>query len=91
LASLQNLQIKDEKKANISKNLNSRNKIHFVEDRYETLLNIIKIPELDDIQLYLVDWGYNTQAQRIEAVSLSPRVKLINGDDFKTLVSRFIY
>jgi len=91
LAALQNLQINDDKKDDISENSKSRNKIHFVEDRYETLLNIIKIPELDDIQLYLVDWGYNTQAQRIEAISLSPRVKLINGDDFKTLVSRFIY
>lgn len=28
--------------------------IHFVEDRYETLLNIANIPELDHIKLYLV-------------------------------------
>jgi hypothetical protein len=90
LAGLQTHQKNSDNKIDLTENIN-KNKIHFVEDRFETLLNIIKIPELDDIQLYLVDWGYNTQAQRLEAISLHPRVKLIDGDAFKTLVSRFIY
>ena len=65
-------------------------KIHFVEDRYETLLAVMKIPELDDVQLYLVDWGYNTEIQRNQAKELSPRIKLINGEEFQDLASQFI-
>lgn len=65
-------------------------KIHFVEDRFETLLAVMKIPALDDIQLYLVDWGYNTEAQREEAKKLSPRIKLIDGEEFKLLATQFI-
>ena len=65
-------------------------KIHFVEDRFETLIAVMKIPALDDIQLYLVDWGYNTEEQREEAKRLSPRIKLINGDEFNALATQFI-
>ena len=50
----------------------------------------MKIPALDDIQLYLVDWGYNTEEQREEAKRLSPRIKLINGDEFNALATQFI-
>ena len=64
--------------------------IHFVEDRFETLLAVMKIPALDSVQLYLVDWGYNTRTQREEAKKLFPRVKLINGEDFKALATSFI-
>jgi hypothetical protein len=64
--------------------------IHFVEDRFETLLAVMKIPALDSVQLYLVDWGYNTETQREEAKKLSPRVKLINGEEFKVLIAAFI-
>ena len=65
-------------------------KIHFVEDRFETLLAVMKISALDDVQLYLVDWGYNTELQREEAKNLSPRIKLINGEEFKALAAQFI-
>ena len=64
--------------------------IHFVEDRFETLLAVMKVPALDSVQLYLVDWGYNTKSQREEAKKLFPRVKLINGEDFKALATSFI-
>ena len=64
--------------------------IHFVEDRFETLLAVTKIPALDSVQLYLVDWGYNTPTQREEAVRMFPRIKLINGEDFKILSSSYI-
>ena len=65
-------------------------KIHFVEDRFETLVAVMKISALDDVQLYLVDWGYNTETQREEARRLYPRVKLINGQEFKSLAAQFI-
>ena len=46
--------------------------IHFVEDRFETLVKIVKLRReerdryalLDRVRLYLVDWGYNTEEQR---------------------------
>jgi hypothetical protein len=51
---------------------------------------VTKIPALDSVQLYLVDWGYNTPIQREEAERMYPRIKLINGEEFKTLASSFI-
>lgn len=61
-----------------------------MEDRFETLLQVMNIPALNNIQLYLVDWGYNTPSQREEALKLHPRIKLINGDEFKELATSFI-
>ena len=40
---------------------------HFIEDRLETLKDVIELPSLNTVRLYLVDWGYNTSAQREEA------------------------
>jgi hypothetical protein len=51
--------------------------IHFVEDRFETLLSVMKDPALENVKLYLVDWGYNTPEQRAEARKLAPRIELI--------------
>ncbi|OMP00367.1 hypothetical protein COLO4_12726 [Corchorus olitorius] len=56
-------------------------KLHFVEDRLATLKNVIKEPELDGWNLYLVDWGYNTQKEREEAASI-PRIQLLQLPDF---------
>eukprot|EP01036_Dinobryon_divergens_P028293 gene28293-37224_t len=41
--------------------------IHFVEDRFETLINVLEHDGLEHVQLYLADWGYNTEQQK-EAV-----------------------
>lgn len=41
--------------------------IHFVEDRLETLLSVLQSPELQDVKLYLANWGYNTPQQRQQA------------------------
>ncbi|CAL5331663.1 unnamed protein product [Camellia sinensis] len=53
----------------------------FVEDRLATLKNVIKEPELDAWNLYLGDWGYNTQKERAEAASIS-RIHLLELSDF---------
>ncbi|WRX09737.1 hypothetical protein QQP08_002224 [Theobroma cacao] len=53
----------------------------FVEDRLATLKNVIKEPELDGWNLYLGDWGYNTQKEREEAASI-PRIQLLQLSDF---------
>ncbi|WCJ22772.1 hypothetical protein M5689_004841 [Euphorbia peplus] len=55
--------------------------LHFVEDRLATLKNVIKEPELDGWNLYLGDWGYNTQKEREEAASIA-RIKLLQLSDF---------
>lgn len=55
--------------------------LHFVEDQLATLKNVIKEPELDGWNLYLGDWGYNTQKEREEAASI-PRIQLLQLSDF---------
>ncbi|KAI3444524.1 hypothetical protein Pfo_001189 [Paulownia fortunei] len=55
--------------------------LHFVEDRLATLKNVIKEPELSKWNLYLGDWGYNTQKEREEAASIS-RIHLLQLSDF---------
>ncbi len=41
-----------------------------------------KLPDLEAWQLYLVDWGYNTAAER-ERAAINPRIQLLSlGDDF---------
>ena len=39
----------------------------FVEDRLETLEDVMAVPELAGVRLFLVDWGYNTEDQRRRA------------------------
>ncbi len=38
--------------------------VWFVEDRLKTLQNIETQPDLQDVTLFLADWGYNTEADR---------------------------
>ncbi|XP_010326971.1 uncharacterized protein [Solanum lycopersicum] len=56
-------------------------KLHFVEDRLATLKNVIKESELDGWNLYLGDWGYNTQKEREEAAGIS-RIRVLELSDF---------
>ncbi|KAH6757833.1 hypothetical protein C2S51_038630 [Perilla frutescens var. frutescens] len=55
--------------------------LHFVEDRFATLKNVIKEPELNKWNLYLGDWGYNTQKERNEAAGYS-RIQLLQLSEF---------
>ncbi|MCZ6627185.1 MAG: HAD family hydrolase [SAR324 cluster bacterium] len=57
-------------------------KFHFIEDRLDTLLKVMKLPALDQVALYLVDWGYNTPAQREQAASTG-RIKVVSMDQFR--------
>lgn len=50
---------------------------HFIEDRLETLLDVIARPALDAVRLYLVDWGYNTPLQR-ERAAREPRIEVVS-------------
>jgi phosphoglycolate phosphatase-like HAD superfamily hydrolase len=53
----------------------------FVEDRLKTLQNIQKRPELADVQLFLADWGYNTERER-DTANRDPLIHLISLDQF---------
>ncbi|MDY7020019.1 MAG: HAD family hydrolase [Cyanobacteriota bacterium] len=55
--------------------------IWFVEDRLKTLLKVQEQPDLGDIDLFLADWGYNTQAER-DSITNYPRIKLLSINQF---------
>lgn len=72
-------------------------KIHFVEDRYETLLGVIHALEISnstslepenrlDLALYLADWGYNTPEQRAAARS-NKHITVISQHEFSDLMN----
>jgi phosphoglycolate phosphatase-like HAD superfamily hydrolase len=55
--------------------------IWFVEDRLPTLQTVSQQPDLNSVQLFLADWGYNTPAERAAAAN-NDRVKLLSIDQF---------
>ena len=42
-------------------------------------LQVCQVKELEHWQLYLVDWGYNTQQERERAAS-NPRIHVVNHE-----------
>lgn len=55
--------------------------VWFVEDRLKTLLLVQQHSDLDEVQLFLADWGYNTATERDAAASNS-RVHLLSLSQF---------
>ncbi len=53
----------------------------FVEDRLKTLQLVQQQTDLEDVKLFLADWGYNTQAER-ETAQNDPRIKLLSLSQF---------
>jgi phosphoglycolate phosphatase-like HAD superfamily hydrolase len=49
----------------------------FVEDRLKTLQSVQQQPDLENVRLYLADWGYNTTAQK-ESIRNDPRIQLLS-------------
>jgi hypothetical protein len=47
-------------------------------------MQVAKLNALKDWKLYLVDWGYNTAAERARAVA-NPRISVIDISGFKEL------
>ncbi|MBD2137209.1 HAD family hydrolase [Anabaena sp. FACHB-1237] len=64
-------------------------KLWFVEDRLKTLQLIQQQSDLEDVQLFLADWGYNTHAER-ESGKKDHRIHVISlsqfSHDFSTWV-----
>ncbi|MCU0551299.1 MAG: HAD family hydrolase [Leptolyngbya sp. Prado105] len=63
--------------------------IWFVEDRLKTLQAVEKQETLQDVELFLADWGYNTEAEREEARK-SDRVHLISLQQFEQDFSHWV-
>jgi len=63
--------------------LHPQSLLYFIEDRLPTLLNILQNDKLQKIKLFLVDWGYNTEQDRL--ASGGKAIKLITLDDFMAL------
>lgn len=56
--------------------------IWFVEDRLKTLQAVKQQPPLQEVTLFLADWGYNTATERQESAQ-DDRIHLISLDQFK--------
>jgi phosphoglycolate phosphatase-like HAD superfamily hydrolase len=63
--------------------------IHFVEDRLETLLSVMQSTELQDVKLYLADWGYNTPVQRQQAEAME-RITIWSLEQFLSECQKFL-
>lgn len=53
----------------------------FIEDRLKTLQSVQQQPDLNQVRLYLADWGYNTAIAR-ESVRNDERIKLLSLSQF---------
>ena len=62
---------------------------HFVEDRLETLLDLLGSSDLQDVKLYLAGWGYNTEAQRQRAENLR-RITVWGLEPFRVQCQRML-
>ena len=65
----------------IRKHNTSPGNVWFVEDRLKTLQVVKKLPDLQDVKLFLASWGYNTASER-EAAKNDERIKLISLAQF---------
>jgi phosphoglycolate phosphatase-like HAD superfamily hydrolase len=55
--------------------------VWFIEDRLEALELVAEQKDLERVNLYLADWGYNTQATR-DSLNKNYRIKLLNLEEF---------
>ncbi|MGL5834768.1 MAG: HAD family hydrolase [Waterburya sp.] len=57
-------------------------KMTFVEDRLQALQEVVQQDDLQFVQLYLADWGYNLEGDRL-ITSQDGRIKLLSLKDFQ--------
>lgn len=55
--------------------------VYFIEDRLEALELVAQQPDLQKVNLWLADWGYNTEATRLKAQK-NPRYSLFSLAQF---------
>ena len=59
--------------------------ISFVEDRLKALQQVARQSDLEFVNLYLADWGYNLEGDR-QTAAQNERIQLLSLEDFKNLV-----
>ncbi|KAL7434728.1 hypothetical protein ACHAXM_004289 [Skeletonema potamos] len=59
---------------------------HFFEDRYPTIAKALKDDRLENVAFYLCSWGYCTDKE-LQLASEEPRVKVLNLEDFASVVT----
>lgn len=67
------------------KHNNEDTRMVFVEDKIATLEKVCATPGLEQWELFLVNWGYNTKEERMRAEE-NPRIKLLGLTEFQSLV-----
>ncbi|TAF11201.1 MAG: HAD family hydrolase, partial [Nostocales cyanobacterium] len=72
----------------IEKAENKPVRLWFVEDRLKTLQLVQQQSDLDHVQLFLADWGYNTQPER-EAGQNDPHIQVISLSHFSQDFSKW--
>jgi phosphoglycolate phosphatase-like HAD superfamily hydrolase len=60
----------------------TRPRLWFIEDRLETLRHVTTHPDLEDVELFLAAWGYNTPDARASARA-DARIRLLDLDRFQ--------
>jgi phosphoglycolate phosphatase-like HAD superfamily hydrolase len=55
--------------------------VWFVEDRLKTLQVVQQQPELNEVRLFLADWGYNTPTEKVTAQN-DPRIQVLSLTKF---------
>lgn len=55
---------------------------HFIEDRVDTLHDVMATAGLEAVRLYLADWGYNTPAQR-DGAARTGRIQVVSVAAFR--------
>ncbi|CAM9578458.1 unnamed protein product, partial [Phaeothamnion confervicola] len=61
--------------------------LHFFEDRVETLEAVTQDQRLQDVSLYLCDWGYSTPDQRLRGAR-NPRIEVIDRAAFAGVLAQ---
>jgi len=55
--------------------------VYFIEDRLEALVAVGKQEDLQDVNLFLASWGYNTKKTR-DSITSKSRINLLSLNDF---------
>lgn len=71
---------------NLLSDLPTESQIWFVEDRLKTLQLVASHPQLSQVELFLVNWGYNTERDR-QTAACSDRLHLLSLETFSQPLS----
>ncbi|ARV59376.1 haloacid dehalogenase [Nostocales cyanobacterium HT-58-2] len=67
----------------------SPDSLWFVEDRLKTLQLVQQQPDLEEVKLFLADWGYNTATEKVTAQN-DPRIQLVSLSQFAQDFSQWL-